>query len=79
MSERTVLVCCGVNRRPVTFFSGGDTQQTDLDSLKRSVYTAFSDVLVEDPGVSLVVQVFITSFLIADNWRLVFSLIWASL
>ena len=59
MSQKTVLVCCGVNRRPITFVS--EDGISDLDKVKEKILNSFSEVLSIDDGVNLLIQVSINS------------------
>jgi len=58
MSEKTVLVCCGVNRRPITFVSESGTP--DVHKVKEKVSKTFADMLHD--GISLLIQVSIASY-----------------
>jgi len=53
VKKKTVLVCGGVNRRPITFVSESGT--TDVQKVEENVFKIFADVL--DDGVSLLIQV----------------------
>ena len=56
--KKTVLVCCGVNRQPITFVS--ESGMPDVQKVKENVLKTFADVL--DDGVSLLIQVSIASY-----------------
>ena len=56
MSAKTVLVCLGCNRRPVTFIS--EDGKSDLLKVKASIVNTFVDVLDSTSEDSLLVQVY---------------------
>ena len=55
MTEKTVLVCLGVNRRPVTFYPSEDTTVSDVDQLRTEILNKFSDII--KAGDTILIQV----------------------